>query len=85
MATIVAGGVFTYFVKKTRHLSKEWFIVLVCGAAWILGAAFYFYEPIACMTDPPMQWAYPRTVDGFVHAITRGQYSPINPTAGSRE
>ena len=29
-----------------------------------------------------MQWAYPRTVDGFVHAITRGQYSPINPTAG---
>src|SRR5579862_1834735 len=83
LATIAAGGVFTYFVKKTNHLSKEWFIVLVCGLAWILGAAFYFYEPIACMTDPPMQWAYPRTVEGFVHAITRGQYSPINPTAGT--
>ena len=83
IATIVAGGVFAHFVKKTRHLSKEWFIVLVCGAVWILGAAFYFYEPIACMTDPPMQWAYPRTVEGFVHAITRGQYSPINPTAGT--
>src|SRR5579859_39612 len=83
MATIVASGAFTYFVKKTAHLSKEWFIVLVCGLVWILGAAFYFYEPIACMTDPPMQWAYPRTVDGFVHAITRGQYSPINPTAGT--
>ena len=82
IATIVAGGFFSYFVKQTRHLSKEWFIVLVCGAVWILGAAFYLYEPIACMTDPPMQWAYPRTVDGFVHAITRGQYSPINPTAG---
>ena len=82
IGTIVAGGVFAYFVRQTRHLSKEWFIVLVCGAVWILGAAFYFYEPIACMTDPPMQWAYPRTVDGFVHAITRGQYSPINPTAG---
>jgi tetratricopeptide (TPR) repeat protein len=83
MVTIAASGVFIYFVKKTNHLSKEWFIVLVCGLAWILGAAFYFYEPIACMTDPPMQWAYPRTVEGFVHAITRGQYSPINPTAGT--
>ena len=40
IATIVAGGIFAYFVKQTRHLSKEWFIVLVCGAAWILGAAF---------------------------------------------
>ncbi len=82
IATIAAGGTFAHFVKKTAHLSKEWFIVLVCGAVWILGAAFYFYEPIACMTDPPMEWAYPRTVEGFVHAITRGQYSPINPTAG---
>jgi tetratricopeptide (TPR) repeat protein len=83
MATIAAGGVFTYFVKQTRNLSKEWFIVLVCGLVWLLGAAFYFYEPVGCMTDPPMQWAYPRTVEGFIHAITRGQYSPINPTAGS--
>jgi len=83
IATIVASGVFTYLVKKTMHLSKEWFMVLVCGLAWLFGAAFYFYEPIACMTDPPMQWAYPRTVEGFFHAITRGQYSPINPTAGT--
>ena len=31
MVTIAASGVFIYFVKKTNHLSKEWFIVLVCG------------------------------------------------------
>jgi tetratricopeptide (TPR) repeat protein/uncharacterized membrane protein len=82
IGTLVTGGIFAYFIRETRHLSKEWFIVLVCGTVWILGAAFYFYEPIACMTDPPMQWAYPRTVEGFIHAITRGQYSPINPTSG---
>ena len=35
------------------------------------------------MTDPPMQWAYPRTVDGFIHALTRGQYEPIHPTSGT--
>ena len=83
MATIAAAGTFSHLVRKTMHLSKEWFMVLVCGLAWLLGAAFYFYEPIACMTDPPMEWAYPRTVEGFIHAITRGQYSPINPTAGT--
>ena len=80
--TIPVCGLFIYLVKNTWRYSKEWFRVLVCGLCWLLGAAFYFYEAIACMTDPPMEWAYPRTVEGFVHAITRGQYSPINPTAG---
>ncbi|MGA3164228.1 MAG: DUF2723 domain-containing protein [Verrucomicrobiota bacterium] len=83
IAIIVTGIIFFHLVKKTKAFSKEWFVVLVCGAAWLLGAAFYFYEPIACMTDPPMQWAYPRTVEGFIHALTRGQYEPIHPTAGS--
>ena len=85
IATIVAGGVFIHLVKKTMRLSKEWFMVLVCGLVWLLGAAFYFYEPIACMTDPPMEWAYPRTVEGFIHAITRGQYSPDQPHRRRRE
>ena len=83
IATIAAGGSFAYLVRKTKALSKEWLIVLVCGVSWLLGAAFYFYEPIACMTDPPMQWAYPRTIEGFWHALTRGQYEPIHPTSGT--
>jgi tetratricopeptide (TPR) repeat protein len=81
--TIPVCALFIHLVRKTWRQSKEWFQVLVCGLLWICGAAFYFYEPIACMTDPPMEWAYPRTVQGFVHAITRGQYSPINPTSGT--
>jgi thioredoxin-like negative regulator of GroEL len=32
------------------------------------------------MTNPPMQWGYPRTVEGFFHAISRGQYEQPNPT-----
>jgi tetratricopeptide (TPR) repeat protein len=83
IATIIAGFIFVYLIRRTKAFSREWFVVLVCGVVWLLGAAFYFYEPIACMTDPPMQWAYPRTVDGFWHALTRGQYEPIHPTAGS--
>jgi tetratricopeptide (TPR) repeat protein len=39
--------------------------------------------PLASMSNPPMNWGYPRTVGGFVHAFTRGQYERIHPTTGS--
>jgi Flp pilus assembly protein TadD len=65
---------------KTKSLGLEWLVVITCGLCWIGGAAFYFYLPLAGMTNPPMQWGYPRTVDGFVHAFTRGQYEKTHPT-----
>ena len=34
---------------------------------------------MAGMTNPPMEWGYPRTVEGFKHAITRGQYEQGAP------
>ena len=27
-----------------------------------------------------MEWGYPRTVEGFFHAFTRGQYEKTNPS-----
>jgi Protein of unknown function (DUF2723) len=47
---------------------------------WVAGAAFYLYMPLTSMSNPPMNWGYPRTVEGFVHAFTRGQYGKIDPT-----
>ncbi len=60
--------------------SREWTPVAICLGLWVLGAAFYFYMPLASMTNPPMNWGYPRTKEGFVHALTRGQYDKTNPT-----
>lgn len=58
-------------------------IRFIAGAAltWLLGASFYFYMPLASMTNPPLNWGYPRTVEGFIHALTRGQYEQTNPTS----
>ncbi len=43
-----------------------------------LGVAFYLYMPIVSdFRNPPMNWGYPRTWEGFKHAITRGQYEKI--------
>ncbi len=35
------------------------------------------------MSNPPLNWGYPRTVTGFIHAFTRGQYERIHPTTDS--
>jgi hypothetical protein len=76
IGSIVACG---WLSVRTRALLKEWKPVIIMGLLWLLGASFYFYLPISCMTNPPMQWAYPRTVEGFFHALTRGQYEQPNP------
>ncbi len=65
---------------KTKGLGGEWKAILLMGLLWLAGASFFFYEPIAGMTNPPMQWGYPRTVEGFFHALSRGQYEKASPS-----
>ena len=44
----------------------------------VLGVSFYVYMPIVSdLLNPPMNWGYPRTWEGFKHAIMRGQYEAI--------
>src|SRR5271154_3889247 len=74
----IAAGVWLSF--KTKSIGTEWKAVIFMGLLWLLGASFYLYEPIAGMTDPPMQWGYPRTLEGFFHALSRGQYEKSHPT-----
>ncbi|HWI58518.1 MAG TPA: DUF2723 domain-containing protein, partial [Bacillota bacterium] len=80
LLALVALGAFVKFARDTRKLGTEWLVVMICGVCWIIGAGFYFYMPLAGMSNPPMQWGYPRTVEGFIHAFTRGQYEKTNPT-----
>ena len=65
---------------RTKGLGTEWLPVVIMAGFWLLGISFYLYEPLAGATNPPMQWGYPRTLEGFWHALTRGQYEQPNPT-----
>jgi hypothetical protein len=76
VGSLIASG---WLAIRTKGLLSEWKPVIIMGLLWILGASFYFYLPLSGMTNPPMQWCYPRTVDGFIHALTRGQYEQPNP------
>ncbi len=69
------------FVNKERR-SNDGLAVIWTGVAFMIGMSFYLYMAIAGMSNPPMQWGYPRTVEGFIHAFTRGQYEKISPTKG---
>lgn len=45
----------------------------------MLGVSFYLMMPIASEQNPPMNWGYARTWNGFMHSVTRGQYDTIDP------
>ncbi|MGO9203327.1 MAG: protein O-mannosyl-transferase family [Limisphaerales bacterium] len=80
LLALAALAGFLVLAWQSRGLGGEWLVILLCGLCWVAGAAFYFYMPLACMSNPPMQWSYPRTADGFIHALTRGQYEKTHPT-----
>jgi hypothetical protein len=69
-----------WLTLKTKQLLSEWASLLILTVLWAAGVSFYLYMPLASMTNPPMNWVYPREWDGFLHALTRGQYEKTNPT-----
>ena len=73
-------GAGIWLAVRTKAMGSEWRPVIVMALLWFLGVFFYFYMPLAGMSNPPMEWGYPRTVNGFFHALTRGQYQQPNPT-----
>jgi tetratricopeptide (TPR) repeat protein len=77
LSSIAAGA---WLSLKTEGIGSEWKTILIMGLVWTAGVCFYFYEPLAGMTVPPMQWGYPRTVEGFFHALSRGQYESVHGT-----
>jgi len=60
----------TFTLKRGKVVGPVFLLLL-------LGSAFYFFMPISSDQNPPINWAYPRTWNGFIHAVTRGQYESV--------
>ncbi len=69
-----------WLMNQTKAIATEWKSVILMGVMWTLGVSMYFYMPLSGMSCPPMQWGYPRTVEGFFHALSRGQYGSAEST-----
>ncbi len=83
----LAPDCFIYLALNLLALTLVyWFAPRGRTIAWTillteLGLAFYAYMPLVSdLRNPPMNWGFPRTWEGFLHAITRGQYERIAPT-----
>jgi hypothetical protein len=80
IAFILAALVAVTMIVVTRGFGSEWKSALACAFFLLLGFSTYLYLPIASATNPPVNWAYSRTVEGFLHLISRGQFESIHPT-----
>ncbi len=56
--------------KKFTHW-KQGVLLLIAVTAGLLP---YLYMPVASRTNPPMNWSYTSTREGFFYAINRSQY-----------
>lgn len=52
----------------------EWRQGLLLVVAVLVGLSPYAYMPFASSTNPPMNWSYTSTPEGFFYAINRSQY-----------
>lgn len=82
LVAVASVAVMLVWGRSQGWLKRRW--VLITTLVFALGIAFYLYMPIAASTNPPMNWGFTATREGFLHHITRGQYqklamsSPLN-------
>ncbi len=67
-----------YDILAARGVFKSIAPFLLSFLMFAAGSSVYLYMPLSSYTNPPMNWGYTRTLEGFRHHITRGQYERIN-------
>jgi len=67
---IIVPIIATFTLPKGKIVGPTLLVMLV-------GLSFYLYMPFSSDQNPPINWGYPRTWQGFMHAITRGQYERV--------
>ena len=75
----IGMGFWVYILfKQGPGLMRMWKQMLAVYASVLLGLALYGYMPLSSATNPPMNWGYTRTTEGFIHHFTRGQYEKVH-------
>ncbi|MDA8019748.1 MAG: DUF2723 domain-containing protein [Thermoanaerobaculia bacterium] len=66
-------------VVLLRHRLQAWKTGLAILPVVALGLLPYAYLPVASSTNPPMNWGYTQTADGFFYSVNRTPYqSPLS-------
>ncbi|MEA2069393.1 MAG: tetratricopeptide repeat protein, partial [Verrucomicrobiota bacterium] len=67
---LAVPAIATFVLPKGKIVGPTFLVMFI-------GLAFYFYMAFSSDQNPPINWGYPRTWQGFMHAITRGQYERV--------
>src|SRR3989442_110421 len=76
---VVTGLIAVALTIFTRRLLSHWKTVSVSLLLFLLAWSVCLWLVLTSMTNPPANWGYPRTVEGFIHVVSRGQYERFNP------
>jgi len=82
LITLLTVGLYAGLAGITRR----WFpsrTIFSATVAFIAGLALYLLVPILSSTNPPVNWGYPRNLEGFAHVLSRGQYEQIRPASNA--
>jgi tetratricopeptide (TPR) repeat protein len=69
--TMVTAFLILCFFKRKFTEWKQGLLLIIAVVAGLLP---YLYMPLASSTNPPMNWSYTSTREGFFYAINRSQY-----------
>lgn len=76
---VIYAAVSVVLVLRTRKLITQPRTALLTIMLPFVGLTPYFFTAISSMTNPPANWGYARTVQGFIHLLSRGQFQGIMP------
>ena len=68
---VFSGFAFWFFWKRRF---QHWKVGVAILGAVILGLSPYLYMPLASGTNPPMNWGFTSTKEGFFYSFNRSQY-----------
>lgn len=74
---LAGGSAAVLLATGIQQRMLDWKRAVWCAAIFLAALSMYVYMPVAASTNPPMNWGYAYTKQGFLHAITRGQYEQI--------
>lgn len=66
-------ALFVLWAGRRELLARPW-LLLLAGAAVVLGLSVYIYIPLAALGSPPLPYNHPTTLDGVIWLVTGTQF-----------
>ena len=71
---LLAGGLAMRTAVTTRRIGSAWRPALACALAMLLGIGLCLYPALVSLSNPPINWGYPRKADEFVKVVLRTNF-----------